>query len=255
MVDSRTKIKERLGEIVPQGWHVPSEITSLLLDGMSDAQRALQALDRLTLRYSLADARTLAKELADRVARERYTFERLRGEIANPTITDTGEGIGRKITTAAGLEKLLPVLEAEAERLQQDLQRAEEVARKRAILRDLITLIRDLKAGAPVSPKYGDEVYALLPWALQEKGAAARAEAEARQERERASAAVDAAIESERRNDERIKAEIAEAEAKERYEEELEAIATLDANAVIEKLFSLPHEREAVRDLFNGAWH
>src|SRR5215510_4762465 len=131
MLDVRTdKIKEMLGEIMPLGHYVPSEISDFLLDGRSDAHKALQALDRLTLRYSLANAKESAREMADRVARERYTFERLRGEIANPTITDTGEGIGRKITTAAGLEKLLPVLEAEAARLQQDVQRAEEVARK-----------------------------------------------------------------------------------------------------------------------------
>jgi len=255
MVDPKTKIKEMLGEIIPQGWHVPSEITDFLLDGMSDAHKALQALERLTPRYSLTDTRTSANALADRIARERHSLERLHAEIANPTVTDSGEVIGRKMMTAAGLEKLLPVLEAEAERLKRDVQSAEEIGRKRGILRDLITLIRDLKAGAPVSPKYGDEVYELLPWALQEKGAAARAEAEAKQIQERAAAEVNAAIEAERRNEGWIKAEIAEAEAKERYEQELQAIATLDANAVIEKLFSLPHEREAVRQLFNGAWH
>src|SRR5262249_55991904 len=62
-------------------------------------------------------------------------------------------------------------------------------------------------------------------------------------------------MKGEGRNEERIKAKIAEDEAKERYEQELQAIATFDANAVIERLFSLPHEREAVRQLFNGAWH
>src|SRR5262249_1063208 len=205
MLDSKTKIKEMLGEIVPQGWYVPSEITDFLLDGRSDAHRALQALERLTLRYSLADARESAMKMADRVAQERHTLERLLGEISNPTVTDTGEGIGRKMMTVFGLEKLLPVLEAEAERQREEVQQAEEMARKRGVLRDLITLIRDLKAGAPVSPKYGDEVYALLPWALQEIGAAARAEAEAKQEQEKVAAEANAPIEIERRNEERIK--------------------------------------------------
>src|SRR5262249_46318603 len=206
-------------------------------------------------RYSLADERARARGMADRVAQERHMLERLRGEISNPAVTDSGEAIGRKMMTVLGLEKLLPVLEAEAELLKRNVQSAEEVARKRGILRDLITLIRDLKAGAPVSPKYGDEVYELLPWALQEKGAVARAEAEAKQVRERAATENNVAIEIERRNEERIKAEIAEAEAKERYEEEMRAIATLDLNAVIEKLFSLPDERQAVHELFNGVWH
>jgi hypothetical protein len=53
----------------------------------------------------------------------------------------------------------------------------------------------------PITQHYTDEVYALLPWALQEKGAIARVKAEAKKVLEFAAAEADAAIEIERRNE------------------------------------------------------